>query len=111
MEVSYDEDRASHIGPEPCIMFRKKYGEASVGAGAGQPLSLEIVAIRVSTRSQTWKTTQQEWTIASVLLARRGRRHWHALKHLTREPEDLKIDHKPQGCLVRDGEARSRSRR
>ncbi len=36
MKVLYDEDRASHVGPEPCIMLREEHDEASAGAGVGQ---------------------------------------------------------------------------
>ena len=41
MKVQYDEDRAYHIGPKPCGAAREGCIEASVGGGAGQPLSLE----------------------------------------------------------------------
>jgi hypothetical protein len=39
VQVHYDEGVAIHIGPEPCVVVRKDGGEASVGEGAGQPLS------------------------------------------------------------------------
>jgi hypothetical protein len=93
VKVLYDEDRASHVGPQPCIMFREKHGEASARAGVGQPLNLENFSIWVSTRFCPWKTTQQEAKIASVLLTQWGPRTWHAPKFLTREPGDLKINH------------------
>ncbi len=41
MQVLYDEDLASHIGPEPCVMFREEHGEASAGECVGWPSSRE----------------------------------------------------------------------
>ena len=40
MKVRNDEGVAIRIGPEPCVAVRKDVDEASVGEGAGQPLSL-----------------------------------------------------------------------
>jgi hypothetical protein len=45
VEVHYDEDVASHVGPEPCGVTREDGGEASVGECAGQPLSRERMFI------------------------------------------------------------------
>jgi hypothetical protein len=42
VEVRNDEGVAIRIGPEPCVAVRKDVDEASVGEGAGQPLSHEI---------------------------------------------------------------------
>ena len=39
MEVLYDEDRASHIGPESCGAARVDRDEALTGERAGRPLS------------------------------------------------------------------------
>jgi hypothetical protein len=39
VQVLYDEDRASHIAPEPCVTSREGQGEASAGDRAGWPLS------------------------------------------------------------------------
>jgi hypothetical protein len=39
VEVRNDEGVAIRIGPEPCVAVRKDVDEASVGEGAGQPLS------------------------------------------------------------------------
>ena len=55
VEVLYDEDVASHIAPEPCILFREGQGEASAGARAGWPLSRESVLSRTPTGLPTWK--------------------------------------------------------
>ncbi|MBW1695769.1 MAG: hypothetical protein JRH18_06470 [Deltaproteobacteria bacterium] len=41
MKVSYDEDVASHIGPESCVYHRKGEREALTGESAGQVLSRE----------------------------------------------------------------------
>jgi hypothetical protein len=41
VRVLYDEDIASHIGPEPCVVPREGQGEASAGERAGWPLSRE----------------------------------------------------------------------
>jgi hypothetical protein len=41
MKVSYDEDLASHIGPESCVCCRKAAGEALTGESAGRVLSRE----------------------------------------------------------------------
>ena len=43
MKVRHDEGVANHIDPEPCVAARKGDDEASVGEGAGQPLSHEIL--------------------------------------------------------------------
>jgi hypothetical protein len=39
VKVRNDEGVAIRIGPEPCVAVRKDVDEASVGEGAGQPLS------------------------------------------------------------------------
>ena len=41
MKVSYNEDLASHIGPESCAYTRKEVREALAGGSAGQVLSRE----------------------------------------------------------------------
>jgi len=47
--VPYDEDVASHIGPESCAVAREGLGEALTGECAGQTLSREKSLIRVPT--------------------------------------------------------------
>ena len=49
MQVLCDEDIASHIGPEPCVVPREGQGEASAGERAGWPLSRESALSRVPT--------------------------------------------------------------
>ena len=39
VQVLYDEDLASRIAPEPCVVSREGQGEASAGDRAGWPLS------------------------------------------------------------------------
>jgi hypothetical protein len=49
VQVLYDEDIASHIGPEPCVVPREGQGEASAGERAGWPLSRVSALSRVPT--------------------------------------------------------------
>ena len=58
VQVLYDEDIASHIAPEPCVMTREGQGEASAGDRAGWPLSRESVVPRAPTGLPTWKATR-----------------------------------------------------
>lgn len=58
MQVLYDEDVASHIAPEPCVLSREGQGEASAGARAGWPLSRESALFRTPTGLPTWKATR-----------------------------------------------------
>ena len=62
MQVLYDEDVASHIAPEPCILSREGQGEASAGDRAGWPSSRERAFSRAPTRLPTRKAI---WTVAS----------------------------------------------
>ena len=69
MKVHYDEDLASHIGPEPCGVFREESGEASAGVRAGWPLSRESIQTRVPTefphRKATWAAAPSRVAIQS----------------------------------------------
>jgi hypothetical protein len=58
VQVLYDEDRASHIAPEPCVTSREGQGEASAGDRAGWPLSRERALSRAPTGLPTWKATR-----------------------------------------------------
>jgi hypothetical protein len=58
VKVLYGEDLASHIGPEPCVVFREGHGEASAGDRAGWPSSRESALSRVPTGLPTWKATR-----------------------------------------------------
>jgi hypothetical protein len=66
VQVLYDEDLASHIAPEPCVVSRDGHGEASAGVRAGWPSSRESVQSRVPTGLPTWKAT---WSAASSRVA------------------------------------------
>ena len=57
MKVHYDEDLASHIGPEPCAVFREGQGEASAGERVGWPLSRVRALSRMPTGLPAWKAT------------------------------------------------------
>ena len=58
VQVLYDEDVASHIAPEPCVLSREGQGEASAGAHIGWPLSHESGFSRMPTGLPTWKATR-----------------------------------------------------
>lgn len=58
VRVLYDEDIASHIAPEPCVVSREGPGEASAGDYAGWPLSRESAFSRTPTGLPTWKATR-----------------------------------------------------
>ena len=55
VQVLYDEDLASHIGPKPCVVSREGQGEASAGDRAGWPLSRERRISRMPTVLPNWK--------------------------------------------------------
>jgi len=58
VRVLYDEDLASHIASEPCVLSREGQGEASAGDRAGWPLSRERAFSRTPTGLPTWKATR-----------------------------------------------------
>ena len=58
VKVLYDEDAASHVAPEPCVVSREGRGEASAGDHAGRPLSRERAFSRAPTGLPTWKATR-----------------------------------------------------
>jgi hypothetical protein len=58
VKVLYDEDVASRIGPEPCVVSREGHGEASAGDRAGWPSSRESALSRVPTVLPNWKATR-----------------------------------------------------
>ncbi len=111
MQVHYSEGLAIHIGPEPCAVIREGVGEASVGDGAGQPLSHEIGIFSGADAFLLAEGNTDGRVIASARTTRRGRRPWHVSTLLVRELGDLMVG---QGgaCagLVRIGKVRSRSR-
>jgi hypothetical protein len=110
VEVRYDEELASHIGPEPCAVVREDLGEASVGDCIGQPLSREIDVILGADAVPVAEGNTDGHAIASARPARRGLRPWHVQTLLVREPGDLMLDQGGSPPLARTGKARSRSR-
>jgi hypothetical protein len=58
VKVLYDEDLASHIAPEPCVVSREGQVEASAGDRAGWPSSRERALSRVPTVLPDWKATR-----------------------------------------------------
>jgi len=91
VKVSDDKDVASHIDPKPCGGAREDAGEASAGACAGRPLSLENFLTGADTVVNV-EGKMQTVVIARAPAARRGRRTRHAQKFLVREPGDLGTD-------------------
>ena len=58
MQVLCDEDLASHVGPEPCVVSREGQGEASAGERAGWPLSRVKALSRAPTVLPSRKATR-----------------------------------------------------
>jgi hypothetical protein len=58
VQVLYDEDVASHIAPEPCVVSREGQGEASAGDRAGWPSSRERAKSRTPTVLRNRKATR-----------------------------------------------------
>ena len=110
MKVHCDEGVATHIGPEPCAGVRKDAGEASVGEGIGQPLSLEIRDFPDADVVRRAEGNMIGCVIASIWSVRRGQRTWHVPKSFAREPGDPISDPTQLIAPVRIGKARSRSR-
>ncbi len=109
MKVRCDEGVAIRIGPKPCAHLREEAGEASVGERTGQPTSRENWNFLGADAFDNAEGKTSVGVIASLRLARRGRRTWHVQTLFVREPGDLafgRLKNQP----VRIGKARSRSR-
>ena len=107
VQVLYDEDVASHIAPEPCVLSREGPGEASAGAHAGWPLSRERPLSRAPTVLPCRKATRSAAT--SRVAARPG-----AVRDPSMYAHSLdgnrEISRPASGApLARTGKARSRS--
>jgi hypothetical protein len=109
VKVHYDEGIAIHIGPKPCACPRERAGEASAGERTGQPLSRENWNFLGADAVDNAEGKTSGRVIASVLMARRGRRTWHVRTLFVREPGDLTSGQR-KNPLARIGKARSRSR-
>ena len=107
MQVLYDEDIASHIAPEPCVVSREGQDEGSVGAHAGWPLSRERPLSRAPTVLPCRKATRS--AASSRVAARPGAvrdpsMYGHSLNG------NREISRPAGGApLLRTGKARSRS--
>ena len=109
MKVFDDKGVATHIDPKPCVGGREGIDEASAGARAGRPLSLEkCVIVRSADAVTTAEGNTRERAIASARSAPRGLRTRHARTFLAREPGYL-LD-RPLRAVARTGKAMSRSR-
>jgi hypothetical protein len=89
VQVRHDEGVAVRIVPEPCVVFREEYGEASAGACTGQPLSRDN---KVSLGADAFDNAEGHTgrrANASTYPTRRGRRPWHVQTLFVREPGDL----------------------
>jgi hypothetical protein len=49
MKEPHEQGIANQFGPESCAGFREGTGEALTGGNPGQPLSSEIISLRVPT--------------------------------------------------------------
>ena len=106
MRVRHGEGLAIRIGPEPCAVTREGVGEASVGDGAGQPLSRVSDSIPDADTVSLVEGNMGGCVSASAHPVRRGLRPWHAQTLLAREPGDLQLDHSQcqRGGPHREGE-------
>jgi hypothetical protein len=82
MRVPYDEDMASHIGPESCVGIRKGVGEALTGESAGQVLSRDRKRSGVPTMSLQSEGNTGHPAIARDGLTPRGLRPWARMEVL-----------------------------
>jgi len=93
MKVSYDEDLASHIGPESCVWCRKATGEALTGESAGRVLSRERGFASGCRRRQLARKAIQNISISQeVFWPRVVVDPVHARKLSAREPGDPASD-------------------
>jgi hypothetical protein len=109
VQVHCDEGVAIRIGPKPCAYLREEAGEASVGVRAGQPSSRENWNFLGADAFDNAEGNMSVCAIASVRVARRGRRTWHVRTLFAREPGGL-VFGRLKNQSVRIGKARSRSR-
>jgi hypothetical protein len=89
VQVHYGEGVAIRTGPEPCVGTCEVVGEAAAGEHIGQPLSCENLSNPGADVFEITEGNMGGRDIASVRLARRGRRPWHVWKLFVREPGGL----------------------
>src|SRR5215471_11086482 len=87
VQVHHDEGVANRIDPESCAAAREGNSEALTGEHTGQPLSRESTLIPGADVVPLTEGNTNERDIASVQLARRGRRPWHVWMLHAREPK------------------------
>jgi hypothetical protein len=107
VQVHYGEGVANHTDPESCACRCEVSREALTGVRAGQPLSGVNYVPRSADALHTAEGNTGARNNASMRLAPRRLRPWHARKRPAREPGDLRI---AQGCraLGRMGKASGR---
>ena len=87
MKISYNEDLASHTGPESCVCCRKAAGEALTGGRAGQVLSRESRLTPGCRRRQNVRKATRNISISREMLRPRVVEDpVHAQKLSAREP-------------------------
>ena len=89
MRVPDSEGVANHTVPESCAWCREAAREALTGVRVGQPLSHESHLIRGADAVIEAEGNTDRRAMASVGLAPRGLRPWHARTLLVREPGEL----------------------
>jgi hypothetical protein len=77
VRVPYDEDGASHIGPESCVSDREVWGEALTGEAMGQVLSHVTKLVRDADAFCVAEGNTEGCAIASAPPVPRGQRPWH----------------------------------
>ena len=111
MQIHYDEGIANHIDPEPCVGIREDVGEASAGGRAGQPLSRDRKLIPgadtvcVVEGNMSKSANASTWVTGVVGEPGMHARSMRGNREISRSAEGS------IGLTVRDGKARSRSRR
>ena len=109
VQVHHDEGIAIHIDPESCAVVCEDISEALTGECTGQPLNRERP---LNPGADVVPLTEGNTTgrdIASVQMARRGRRPWQ-VQHSSRGNREISRSTAWQSPPVRIGKVRSRSR-
>jgi len=99
MKVLYEEELATHLGPESWVAPRKGRGQALTGEVRAVLLSREIDTLGCRRCRPTRKATSLVSLSQDAMRTRRGLRTKHASKLLTRESGDPALDH--DGIVVR----------
>jgi hypothetical protein len=81
VRVPYDEDRASHSGPESCVSRREAWGEALTGETVGPVLSHVTESVRDADAFRVAEGNTARCAIASAPPVSRGLRPWHVVEN------------------------------